>query len=240
VKAEKSLIRYGFHIADKVVVLSALWLKKITPFCGSDKITIIPNTVPQNAIKHHRLDKQVIIPHTILFMGVLGPRKGVYDLLDAIRILNLDKSKTRVRLCGNGEIEKVRNRVVDLGLEEIVEVPGWIDGEERRRSLKEAYLYVLPSYFEGLPMSILEALSTGTPVITTPVGGIPELITDGYNGFLVPTKSPQQLAVRIEQILNDKNLWKTMSDNALITIREKFTMEHAERKLRILYDSLAS
>jgi glycosyltransferase involved in cell wall biosynthesis len=150
----------------------------------------------------------------------------------------LDNSQVKVLLCGNGEIEKVSKCVAGLGLKEVVELPGWISGQEKKKLLDEAYLYVLPSYFEGLPMSILEALATGTPVITTPVGGIPDAVRDGYNGFLVPTNSPQQIADRIEKVLNDKNLWNRLSENALLTIKDDFSMKQTEEKLRVLYGGL--
>ena len=235
---EKFIIAYGFYITDKVVVLSREWLQKITTFCDSSKITIIPNSVPVNQLKENILKKKCEIPLTILFMGEIGQRKGVYDLLDAIKLLDLDNSQVKVLLCGNGEIEKVSKYVADLGLKEVVELPGWISGQEKKKLLDEAYLYVLPSYFEGLPMSILEALATGIPVITTHVGGIPDAVRDGYNGFLVPTNSPQQIADRIEKVLNDKNLWNRLSKNALLTIKDHFSMKQTEEKLCVLYESL--
>lgn len=237
---EKFIIVCGFYIADKVAVLSGEGLRKITTFCDSSKITIIPNSVPANPLKENILKKKCEIPLTILFMGEIGQGKGVYDLLDAIKLLDLDNSPVKVLLCGNGEIEKVSKYVADLGLKEIVELPGWISGHEKKTLLEEAYLFVLPSYFEGLPMGILEALATGTPVITTPVGGIPDAVIDGYNGFLVPTNSPQQIAERIKKVLNDKNLWRKLSENAMLTIRDNFSMKQTEEKLRVLYDSLRS
>ena len=236
---EKSIIRYGFTLADKVVVLSSEWLRKIVIFCDSTKISIISNRVPAYILKGSILKKKNNIPHTILFMGELCHRKGVYDLLEAIKLSGLDNARIRVFLCGNGEIEKVKKRIKELGLEKVVTVPGWISGQEKQKLLDEAYLYVLPSYFEGLPMSILEAMATGTPVISTPVGGIPDAVENGYNGFLVPTNSPQQIANRINMVLNDKNLWNKLSENALATIEQNFSMKQTEKKLDDLYDILS-
>ena len=69
-------------------------------------------------------------------------------------------------------------------------------------------------------MSILEAMATGTPVISTPVGGIPDAVRDGYNGFLVPINSPKVLATKIERLLADEKLWVRLSQNAFDTIKE--------------------
>ncbi len=203
--------------------------------CNSTKISIIPNTVPTYTLKGCILKKKNNIPHNILFMGELGSRKGVYDLLQAIKLLGLEKNRVQVHLCGNGEIEKVKKRVADLGLEKIVNVPGWVTGQEKKKLLVEAYLYVLPSYHEGLPMSILEAMAASTPVISTPVGGIPDAVRDGYNGFLVPVNSPKALATKIERLLADEKLWVRLSKNAFDTIKNKFSIDQTEKKLSRLY-----
>lgn len=230
---EKAIIRYGFSLADRVIVLSVQWLEKIKPFCNSNKSLIVPNTVNVCTSKESILNKKINKPNTILFMGELGSRKGIYDFLEAIRLLN--KPEVKVYLCGNGEIEEVKRRVVRLGLEGIVSLHGWVRGEKKKLLLDEAYIYVLPSYFEGLPMSILEAMATGTPVISTPVGGIPDVVKNGYNGFLVPTNSPQKIADKIHEILNDGALWSRLSENAISTIHKKFSMKETERKLTDLY-----
>ena len=235
---EKILIRYLFSVADKVIVLSNEWSRKITIFCELNKIVIIPNSVSIEPPPKDILSKKYSRPYRILFLGEIGPRKGAYDLLEAVRSLNMDCSWIRVELCGNGEIENIRKRVNELGLEKVSRIPGWVSGQEKQALLEEACLYVLPSYHEGLPMSILEALATGTPVITTAVGGIPDAVRDGYNGFLVATNSPRQLADRIEEVLNDKSLWRRLAKNALLTIRDNFSTKQTEKKLRDLYDSM--
>ena len=235
---EKSIIRYGFTLADKVVVLSSEWLRKIVIFCDSTKISIISNRVPAYILKGNILKKKNNIPHTILFMGELCHRKGVYDLLEAIKLSGLDNARIRVFLCGNGEIEKVKKRIKELGLEKVVTVPGWISGQEKQKLLDDAYLYVLPSYFEGLPMSILEAMATGTPIVSTPVGGIPDAVENGYNGFLVPANSPKMLASRIQQLLTNEKLWVRFSQNAFETVNQKFSIEQMEKKLHDLYHAI--
>ena len=235
---ERITIRYGFFLADKVIVLSNEWLKKIRVFCDSKKVSIIPNSVLILGQRELTTGKKSSIPHTILFMGNMVSTKGVYDLLQAIELLNLDNTRIKVFLCGNGEIENVKKRVADLGLNKIVNVPGWVSGREKKKLLNEAYLYVLPSYFEGLPMSILEAMATGTPVISTPVGGIPYAVKDGYNGFLVPVNSPKALAAKIERLLVNEKLWAHLAQNAFKTIKNKFSIDQTEKKLLKLYHSI--
>lgn len=235
---EKVIIRYGFSLADRVVVLSSELLRKIITFCDSKKVLVILNSVQVPSQKEIPINKKSNIPHNILFMGDLISRKGVYDLLEAIKLTGLDNSQIKVLLCGNGEIEKVKKHVADLGLEKIVNVSGWVTGQEKKKLLDEAYLYVLPSYHEGLPMGILEAMAASTPVISTPVGGIPDAVRDGYNGFLVPVNSPKALATKIERLLADEKLWVRLSKNAFDVIKNKFSIDQTERNFSRLYHSI--
>jgi len=235
---EKVIIQYGFSLAVRVVVLSSELLKKIAAFCDLRKVLVIPNSVQIPFQKGNPISKKTNIPHNILFMGDIVSRKGVYDLLEAIKLLNLEKNQVKVRLCGNGEIEKVKKRVADLGLEEIVNVPGWVTGQEKKKLLDEAYLYVLHSYFEGLPMSILEAMATGTPVISTPVGGIAEAVEDGVEGLLVEPGDVKALASAIRTLLDDTVGWKKMSMAAMEKVQSQFSSKQTLAQLKTLYNDL--
>ncbi len=81
-------------------------------------------------------------------------------------------------------------------------------------------------------------MATGTPVISTPIGGIPDVVVNGQNGFLVPVNSPQDIADKIELILNDRKLWEKLSQNALRTIKNNFDLKITEKKLINLYTNL--
>lgn len=235
---EKAVIKYGYSRADKVVVLSNEWRRKISRFCDSEKIVVIPNCISLNVLPDHVITEKIRPPKIILFMGELGQRKGVYDLLDALHRLDIKKGHVQVWLCGDGEMEIVRKKISELGLSHIAKAPGWISGQEKENLLHNAYLYVMPSYFEGLPVSILEALANATPVISTPVGGIPDAVHDGSNGFIVPTGAPEILAERIHELIADEVLWRSFSVNALDTVRQSFSMETLESRLGSLYSSL--
>ena len=235
---EKLIIRSGFSLSDKVVVLSSDWSRKVMTFCESRKITIIPNSIQVDRLRENILKEKSDAPRTILFMGELGQRKGVYDLIDAIALLRLNNAQIKVFLCGNGEVEKVKKCVADLGLEKIVNVPGWISGQEKKKLLNKAYLYILPSYFEGLPMSILEAMATGTPVISTPVGGIAEAVEDGVEGFLVEPGDIKALASAIRTLLDDTVVWKKMSVTAMEKIQSQFSSKQGLAQLKTLYNDL--
>lgn len=107
-------------------------------------------------------------------MGRLGERKGVYDLLQSIQQLKTLGVTANFNLAGDGEVEEVKALVQQYGIEDCVNVLGWINGEQKEKLMREADLLVLPSYHEGLPMAILEAMNCGLPIISTTVGGIPK------------------------------------------------------------------
>jgi len=236
---EKYIIERSFTSADKVVALSNEWKNRVAPLCGRDKIEVIPNGVQIRESFNVIIPRKLLAPPLLLFLGEIGERKGVFDFLNALKLMKNRSEQARVLLCGNGDVELARRSVNDLGLQNVVSVPGWVSGEEKEKLLEQAYIYVLPSHNEGLPVSILEAMAYATPVVSTPVGGIPDAVIDGYNGFLVPPREPTLLARRIAQLLENRELWMEMSGNALRTIKARFSMQEVERRLRALYDGLS-
>lgn len=122
-------------------------------------------------------------PVRFLFMGEIGQRKGVFDI---IRGLAAHKDellgKLELRIGGNKNEDKLMKAIKDGGLEQVVTFEGWVSGDKKIELLNWADVYILPSFNEGLPISILEAMSYSMPIISTPVGGIPEVVTSSANG----------------------------------------------------------
>ncbi|AEB10032.1 glycosyltransferase family 4 protein [Desulfobacca acetoxidans] len=236
---EKNLIRYGFSLANRVIVLSHEWIERIKAFCETAKIRVISNCVIiKNNNKYLQNIKRLVKPRTILFMGDIVARKGVYDLVEAIKLLQPIESEISVILCGQGEVDRVRNIIKLEGLDTIVSVPGWVSGSNKENLFNIAYLFILPSYFEGLPMSILEAMATGTPVISTSVGGIPDAVGNGIEGILIKPGDILGLAAAIKKMLNNEGLWATMSQAAKHKISKKFSDKRITYQLRNLYAEL--
>lgn len=235
-KFEKAMIRFFYKIADRVIILSREWKEKVKLFCDSEKLIVIPNCIPIGSLNQEKKNKK---PRNIIFLGELGLKKGVFDLLDAINLMELNENEVQFFLYGNGELEKVKDKIQKLKLETIVHAPGWIFGKNKATALDQAYMFILPSYHEGLPVSLLEALANGIPVIATPVGGIPTAVKNGFNGFLVPVNSPGELSDSIQKLLIDNNLWSTFSINAFNTAKKYFSMESLERKMSDLYIELS-
>ena len=177
-------------------------------------------------------------PVRFLFMGRYGQRKGVYDLIEAVKLLN--DPRLQVSLYGDVEVEPVKAAVHAANLDHQIHVHTWISGEDKHRTFLNSHVLLLPSYNEGLPMAILEALSYAMPVISTPVGGIPEAVLDGETGFLVEPGDVQALAERMRRFLEDPSLIQTMGQAGYQLAAEQFELSRVMSDLSHLYEELST
>lgn len=122
-------------------------------------------------------------------------------MLDAVAADKREfEGRLKIRIAGNGEVDRLNGYINANGLEQIVEYVGWVDGEAKSRLLAEADGFILPSYAEGLPLAILEAMSYGLPVIATAVGAIPEVV-DSSVGWLISPKSPTEIGTALKEFI---------------------------------------
>lgn len=159
-------------------------------------------------------------------------KKGILTTLAALTIVKRRFPHFRYLICGDGPLrEKIADAVVQLGLQDNVEVPGWLTQEQLIAEYQSAHLFLHPSEKtkaddqEGIPNSMLEAMATGLPVVATMHGGIPEAVTDGHDGLLVPEHSPEELAAAIMRLMDDAALLSSCSQNATASVRTRFGSE---------------
>jgi len=229
----KRCITHVFDRADHIIVLSPQWKQDISAFTSNQNVTVIYNAVrvPESS---RRPDPEP----RIAFLGRLGRNKGIYDLLQALQRVKTVIPACKLDAAGDGELQKARKYADDLGLGESVSIPGWVDSRDRERLLGEAALFVLPSYAEGLPMSLLEAMATGLPVVTTNVGGIPDVVSDGTEGILIEPGDVPALADAIIRILADPEFGHCLGKRARERIISQFSIDDATGKLEALYSNL--
>lgn len=176
---------------------------------------------------------------TVLFMGLIGDRKGTWDLLEAAAMVRRRAPSARFVFGGNGEVEKLRGEVVRLGLTDCVDVLGWVSGADKLRHFAEADIYCLPSYNEGLPMSILEAMADRLPVVSTPIAGIPEAVIEGETGHLVAPGDCASLAARLGDLLEDHEARVAMGEAARARAELCFDAEVVTSQVITLWRELA-
>lgn len=209
----KARIRTLLRESAAFIVLGEKWAGIIRSMEPKTKIVVVGNTVhiPDDTAGWN--DN----PFQILFLGVLIKRKGAADLIQAVS--KLDKAgkahNLKLVIAGSGaEAEELKRLSASLKLESLTEFAGWTEGRAKERYLKESQILVLPSYNEGLPIAVLEAISYGLPVIATDVGDVSAAVKDGENGFLIEPGDVPALADRIMRIAKDKNLYIKMSEKS--------------------------
>ncbi|VXD11291.1 Glycosyl transferase, group 1 [Planktothrix serta PCC 8927] len=202
----QKLITALFRRSACLIALSESWRNYYLETChlSPEKVIVLNNPV----ILADEWQKD---PHPeklkFVFLGKINKRKGIYDLLRAFANLKPDyRNKVELVLAGSGEVEEAQNLVTQLGIQEQISFPGWLDQQQRDKLLGESDVMLLPSYNEGLPMAILEAMSWGLPVITTPVGGIPEVIEQGKTGLLINPGDIEQLTEAMQSLIENPSL----------------------------------
>lgn len=157
----------------------------------------------------------------VAFLGRYGERKGIGDLLAALTRLGADeRARLRVVTAGDGEVDQVRTDVAALGLDDCVEVRGWLEPAERDAVLAASEIFVLPSYDEALPMALIEAMAFRVVPVVTPVGGLPDLVHDGDNGVLVPVGDPEAIATALRGLLADPDRRRAIGDRARASVEQ--------------------
>jgi len=226
----RRLIRRAFAGAFRVVVLSEHWRGLLHAMVPRANIVVMPNCVPVGAPAADGPREPCFV-----YMGRITQGKGVYDLLEAIRLVAATQPEARLVIAGTGESARVLARARELGIDGRVELAGWVEGAGKQALLARARALVLPSYAEGLPMVILEAMALSTPVIATPVGGVPDLIQDGHNGLLVAPGDSAGLAAAMCRLLTERGLAADMGAAGRRLVQGEFGMQGALSRLGLLY-----
>ena len=174
----------------------------------------------------------------LLFLGAVSRRKGIYDLLDAMKQISpqLDP-QWKLELYGPDVTGSISEEIAARGLENRVRYCGWLTPEQRPQVLAQTAVNLLPSYNEGLPMTIMEAMAAGIPSITTRVAAIPEAVTD-KNGVLLEPGDVQALGRSILKLCSDAGLRQQMSRSSYETAAEKFSLDGHLCTMETLYKEL--
>lgn len=242
---KRKLISRTLALADVMVVLSGWWrayIERILP--KNTEVEVIPNAPDESFFYSLESDQTADGKdgNTILFVGSIGKRKGIFDILSAIPIVVKGWDAARFIFLGEeeiaGEKENVLQTCRENNLLDHVRFAGWVTGDEKRKYYQQADIFILPSYAENLPFSLLEAMAVGLPVVTTPVGGIPELVEDGRNGFLIRPGNYQDLAESTLRLLKNSQLREELGRNARLRIQQQYSPRRIEEQWETLYVEL--
>ena len=174
----------------------------------------------------------------ILFLSRVLKEKGIYEAIRAFSLLQTRHPETELVVAGDGyELQGARSFVNDHGISNVT-FTGYVSGQQKQELLENAHVFCLPSYGEGMPNVVIEAMAFGLPVVTRRVGGLADFFKDGEHGFLTDSKEPNVFADFIEKLLLDKHLYEKISVNNYQYARKNFLASHAALRLEDIYRSM--
>lgn len=217
--------------ADAIITLGEMW-KKYIPVQDPSRVVAIYNPAP--AISTPQSSQKYF-----LFAAWLSMRYKAYDtLIKGWAIAARNHPDWRLVICGGGEVDNLKKFIKDENVESSVDFLGWVEGDDKHQLFSHAYGYIMTSVQEGLPMSVLEALSEGVPVITTPVGTLPELLVANESALMFDFRDAKGLAQCIEQLIEDDVLRKKLIANGQHLVDTTLSKERFAEEIDKLYQSL--
>lgn len=220
----QTMTRWFFAISSHCVVLGDASRRFVTETLKvpANQVEIVTNGVPAPAVPRRIF--QTGQPRRVFFLGNLSERKGVSDLLRALAQGGFSPEEVQVDIAGGGDVERYANLAHELGIAELVNFAGWADQATAARLMAASDVLILPSYDEGLPLVILEALANGVAVICTPVGEIPTALRDGENACFVTPGDIADIAAGLHRVLEDDAFRETLERNGRAIYLRAFSM----------------
>jgi glycosyltransferase involved in cell wall biosynthesis len=232
----RGYLSWLFRQCRAFIVLSSSWKDYYVDKCGvkTRRVIVMNNPTELPELVPDRAQQQD--PITLIFCGRIGQRKGAFDLLRAYaQIPPQLQKRSRLILAGDGDLSTAQTLVTELQVADRVIFPGWIDAETREKLLAEADIFLLPSYHEGLPMAILEGMGWGLPIVSTYVGGIPEVIVDNFHGILLTPGDIDGLSNAIATLIEDRALRLSLGNNAKNSVRSFDIKNYWQDLAKIFY-----
>lgn len=215
-------------MGDAFLVLAPIWKDFFAPMVGENKITVLPDSIRIPADPKKEYGK-----HKILFLGRLCREKGISELFQIMPVLRAEYPDLHLYLGGVWEDAELKDEAERHS--EYTTWLGWISDKEKSRYLEQCDIFVLPSYFEGQSVAILEAMAAKCAVVASKTGGIPQMIEDGETGILAAPKDADSLKKGLRRVLEDVELCRRLGENARKKAEAEFSIEKNIEKLLQIY-----
>jgi glycosyltransferase involved in cell wall biosynthesis len=226
-----------FNSASVNIVVSNSWLQWYRAIAPRANWVVMPNSIelPIDVPEKTLIDQG----GTLIYLARIEEKKGFFTLINIMPQVLQQFPNCKLYVAGQGDLIAAEKLLAEKGLTNHVVLMGHIDSEQRDKLLRKGHLLVFPSFHEGLPMALLEAMAYGLVPVTTPVGGIPEVVIHGYNGVLVSPGNEEELFKGIESLLSDKINYQKMSIRANDKIVREFNLLNYQEKLLSVYHSIS-
>lgn len=224
-------VRNVLSMGDAFLVLGTAWKEFFGTLIGEERITVLPDAVRIPAPVQKRYGTR-----RILFLGRLCKAKGIGELLDVMPKLRKNYPDAHLYLAGIWEDGALKARA--SALRECVTDLGWIDGSKKQEVLQECDIFVMPSYFEGQSVAILEAMVYACGIVASRTGGIPDMIIDGQTGLFAEPRDTKTLERGLSRLLEDPGLCRALGEKARRKAEAEFSMEKNIEKLLAVYEAV--
>ncbi len=231
----RGMIRWIFRKASAVIVLTPSIRAKMKELFPGTDFLVLANPIDCSEYGGGPRPEG----DQVLFMGLISPEKGARDLIETVPAVASRVPSVRFALFGPVNEGFPLGAKLEAGKLANIRWKAWVSGEEKVRAFRESRMLVLPSYSEGLPNVLLEAMASSLPVVATPVGGVPDLVVDGVNGFLVRPGDKEALGNRILRLLADPDLGSRMGAAGRRLVEKEYDLPVVGRRLLGIYARLA-
>lgn len=235
------LVRAVFAHAPALLIGSPSFAAEVAQRHAVDpaRFTLVPGATDVERFTPSRALGRVSDPAILLYHGRVDARKGVLDLLAAVRLLLAAGTRVRLLVSGIGpDTARVRERITELGLDEAVDVLGAVPYERAHEVYRRGEIFVSPTYAEGFSNTILEAMASGLPVVSTDVVGVRDCVRPDDNGVLVPPADPPALAAGIQRILTDDLLRRRVAERAHSDVHRRWAWPVVAGQITTVYEKL--
>jgi glycosyltransferase involved in cell wall biosynthesis len=229
----RPLYRWMFEHAHSIIVLSDSWKREVANISEKQlPISVIYNPAMLRDFSGGQRESY------ILFAGTLNSRKGYSDLIRAFSMVAGRHPKWKLVLAGNGETREADVLARSLRVRDKVMLPGWVSGSDKEILFRKAGIFCLPSYAEGFPMAVIDAMSHYVPVVSTPAGGVTDVFRDGEELLLTNAGNVYELAGKLDMMIRHPVMRQRMADAAGRKISAHFSLEIVAGQLNKLYQKL--
>ena len=223
-----------------MIALSEEWKERLCQIVPEEKITVVEN---YSILHEDALEERMkrACNNIVLFLGELGKRKGCYDIPAVIERVKKSVPNVKFILAGAGsdaDEKAIRKLIEEKGITENAVFPGWVRDDAKDKLLREADVFFLPSYNEGMPMSVLDAMGYGLPVVSTNVGGIPKIVRDGENGYCCEAGDADSMSKAIVKLMINDTQRKNAEKGSVSIVKEKYSLEAHIARIEREYSNL--
>ena len=224
-----------FTHCDLALVLSPSIKRKVEEYIGTNRrVEVLYNPCPiiKTITPFDKREKE------ILFAGTLNANKGYSDLIVGFSKISTKYPDWKVVFAGNGQIDQAKALAQKLGIERQCQFLGWVNGEQKDAAFRRASVLCLASYQEGFPMAVLDAWAYGVPVVTTPAGGLSDIIIEGRNGLMFKAGDTVMLAEKLDTIMSDNQMRINIGEESRLLAYTTFNIDNLNKQLGEIYESL--